>query len=246
MVSKSSKAIILLRENFGEADQYIQVFAERWGNVSVLAKSARKSKRRYVGGLDMFCHDELFVRGEPGVRCYLEELTVLNSFYGIRGSLDRVMTAGGVVQWVRQLTESSPVIAPIYYLLGETLAWIEQEGDKDRLNALFLLFKLKLLAELGLKPRMEHCVHCQAENRSVIFDTEAGGAVCSVCVQRLYRVSHCEYLSRDEKGVLSDWDSLTLADWSRTPLDKRCLEPLDRRVTQFASFHTHRDLPLHA
>ena len=49
----SSKGIVLSHEDFGEADRYIQFFTKDWGMITVLARSARKSKRRYVGGLDL-------------------------------------------------------------------------------------------------------------------------------------------------------------------------------------------------
>ena len=55
----SSKGIVISVENFGEADRYIQFFTKDWGMITTLDKSARKSKRRYVGGLDLFCHDEI-------------------------------------------------------------------------------------------------------------------------------------------------------------------------------------------
>src|SRR6476660_8409794 len=105
----STKGIVLSRENFGEADRYVQFFTLDWGMITVLARSARKSQRRYVGGLDIFCHDEIFVRstprgankGQPKDRPYLAELTVLNSFIGLRDRLERLTAAGKIVQWVR-------------------------------------------------------------------------------------------------------------------------------------------------
>src|SRR5688500_8361482 len=96
----STRAIVLGRENFGEADRYIEFFTKEWGLIKVVAKSARKSKRRYVGGMDLFCHDEIFIKGDPKGCPYLNELTVLNTFTGIRDNLERVTLAGVVSGWV--------------------------------------------------------------------------------------------------------------------------------------------------
>ena len=101
----SSKGIVISIENFGESDRYVQFFTKDWGMISVLAKSARKSKRRYVGGLDLFCHDEIFLRGDPKDKPYLNELTVLNSFPKLREQLDKVLLAGKMAQWIKKLAK---------------------------------------------------------------------------------------------------------------------------------------------
>ncbi len=137
----STKGIVLSRENFGEADRYVQFFTRDWGMITVLARSARKSKRRYVGGLDIFCHDEISVRGAPHrqarghskERPYLIELTVLNAFIGLRDSLERVATAGKIVQWVRKLADAATPMPGIYSVLGMTLALLES-GKKTLLG----------------------------------------------------------------------------------------------------------------
>src|SRR5580658_6934041 len=92
----SSRAIVLSRESFGESDCYVQFYTKNWGLISTLAKAAKKSKRRYVGGLDLFCHDEIFLRGDPKDRPYLLELTVLNSFPLLRDDLEKMLAAGKI------------------------------------------------------------------------------------------------------------------------------------------------------
>src|SRR5580704_12616305 len=99
----SSKAIVLSYENFGEADRYIQFFSREWGMITVLARSARKSRRRYAGGIDLFCHDEISIKGDPRSKPYLNELTVLNSFPILRENLDKLLVAGKLAQWVKKL-----------------------------------------------------------------------------------------------------------------------------------------------
>ena len=235
---------MLSRENFGEADQYIQFFTFQWGMISVLAKSARKSKRRYVGGLDLFCHDELFLRGDPKDRPYLVELSVLNSFPHLRTDLDKMLTAGKIVQWVRKLADVAVANPQVYSVLGQTLSLIEKETLPDRYLLLELVFKLKLLSAIGLKPRMEGCVQCGDPTFSeMLFDISAGGILCRKClsgdsVTGGLRIAHDErtFLLGADRFRLTAWDSLVF------PLDKTA--HLSRLLTQFASFHTQAKLPV--
>ncbi len=166
-----SKAIVLSTEDFGEADRYVQLLTRNWGVITVLAKSARKSKRRYVGGLDLFCHNEIYIKGDLKERPYLQELSVLNSFQGIRDNLERVLVAGKCVQWIKKLANISSPMPQVYSLLGQVLSLIEKESSSERLELLHLVFKIKLLSQLGLKPRMDSCIKCGSlEDRHGSFD----------------------------------------------------------------------------
>ena len=242
-ITRHCRGIVLSRENFGEADSYIRFFTREWGLITVLAKSARKSKRRYIGGLDLFCHDELFIKGDPKGNPYLVELSVLNAFLGIRDSLDRLMYAGKLLQWVKKLADNSTPMPAVYSLLGQTLALIEKENQPERLDLLFLIFKLKLLAALGLKPRVDACVRCSGEDEEGILDIESGGLVCQTCSQTKNK-SHPLYLPPDEKLFLTHADNFKLTAWPQLnfPWDKT--QHLSRLANQFALYHTHVTLPL--
>jgi DNA repair protein RecO (recombination protein O) len=242
-VSFSSKAIVLSKESFGEADSYIQFFTQRWGMISVLARSAKKSLRRYVGGLDLFCHDEIFIRGDPKDRPYLNELRVLNSFTGIRESLDRVMMAGKVTQWVKKLANAATPQPSVYSLLGQTLALIEKESDERRLELLGLIFRLKLLSQLGLKPHVESCARCADPlTEESLFDLESGGILCSKCslTSPLHQFLK---LGNPEREFLHHADNFRLSQWSEIHFPRAEAQQLIRLVTQFASYHTHMKLP---
>jgi len=240
----SSRAIVLSRENFGEADQYIQFLTQNWGVITVLAKSARKSKRRYVGGLDIFSHDEIFLRGDPKERPYLIELSVLNSFPGLRNDLDKMLVGGKLVQWIRRLADMAAPMPGVYSLLGQTLALIENEPQPERLELLTLLFKLKLLSALGLKPRLDSCVKCgDSESNEMRFDISAGGAVCRKCSSHNQSILG-EPLSHEERSFLMAGDQLRLTHWKQFDFSRDKSGSLSRMLTQFASYHTHQRLPI--
>lgn len=241
----SSRAIVLSRENFGEADRYLQLFTRDWGLISVLAKSARKSKRRYIGGMDLFCHNEIVLRGDPRERPYLVELTVLNAFTGIREDMDRVMTAGKAAQWVRKLANTAVPMPGVYSLLGQTLALLEKEKDPERILLLQLVFQLKLLDQLGLKPRMDSCTRCSEPRVTPggVFDLDAGGLLCENCLGQR-SVAHSMQLGSAECMMLDQGDRLKLTQWENFVFPPPPTRNLLRLTTQFASFHTQTHLPL--
>ncbi|MCB0403806.1 MAG: DNA repair protein RecO [Bdellovibrionales bacterium] len=236
------KGIVLSRSFFGESDMYVQFLTKEWGVISALARAARKSKRRYVGGLDLFCHDELLLRGDPRERPYLIELSVLNSFEGLRSHLDRMLAAGKITQWVRKLVLTATPMPRLYSLLGQTLALIEQEEDPERVETLSLVFRMKLLAQLGLMPQLLSCVRCESLVQfPAVFDVAAGGASCQAC-QKPTEENYS--LQKEDQVLMEHAERTRFAAWEETQLPTRRLRPVLSLITQFASFHGHTRLPV--
>lgn len=242
-MSQSSRGIVLSKEAFGEADLYIQFLTRDWGVVSLLAKSARKSKRRFVGGLDLFCHDEIFVKGEPRERGLLLELSVLNSFTGIRDHLERSLTAGKITQWTKRLLGQGVPQPSLYSLLGQSLALIEKESDEARLDLLALVFKNKLLMELGLRPRFDQCAKCDSPiEEEPLFDIASGGMLCQACSGRSH-FSEFFKIQKEERRFLEYVTEVKLSQVTTIQFPAPKVAYLSRLLTQFASFHTHLRLP---
>jgi len=241
-MTHGSKAIVLSVEKFGEADCYVRFLTQKWGVISALAKSARKSKKRYVGGLDLFCHDEIFLRGDPKDRPYLLELKVINSFPGIRESLEKVLMAGKSVQWIKKLADVPTPMPLLYSLLGQTLSLIEQEPNIERLELLTLVFKIKLLSLLGLSPQLEKCSRCEGHlDPTSVFDLSSGGVVCSPCTQGTTLGGI--FLENHQRSILIHAEQLKLRSWDSFLASADQAMPLNRLLTQFASFHTQIHLP---
>lgn len=55
----TTKAIVLRRVNYGEADRIIDLLTEKSGRVTVLAKGARRSRSRLAGGVEPYCINEI-------------------------------------------------------------------------------------------------------------------------------------------------------------------------------------------
>ncbi len=238
----TTKGIVLSRSAFGESDLYVHFLTQNFGIINVLAKGARRSKRRYVGGLDLFCHDELFLRGDPRETPYLLELSVLNSFAGLRLELEKTVAAGKCVQWVRKLLSQGNIVHGVYSLLGQTLALMEKEAVPARVDVLLLIFRFKLLKLLGLRPQFENCVSCgNLLEPPFSFDVAAGGAHCKTCASAL---TERTVFDKEDFGLIKGIDSVRLGAWADTRLGGERVRPWLAVLTQFANYHTHTHLPV--
>ena len=75
MPALSTAAIVLRAVNYGEADRVVTLFGREIGRVSALARSARKSQRRFAGGLGLGAVGVAALRERPGA-----EMLTLESF----------------------------------------------------------------------------------------------------------------------------------------------------------------------
>lgn len=229
------------RSLYGEADLYIQFYTREFGMISALGKSARKSKRRYVGGLDLFCHSEISLRGDLKGTPYLVELRVLNAFLGIRESLNKLLVAGTLTQWIRKGVNVHATQPAVYTLLGQSLSLIDKEKDEQRLATLELAFKVKLLGLMGIRPDFTRCQKCSSPiTESARLDLEAGGLICQQCVPM---PDHdALWLPFSEVQSLMAAFQLRYGQWDQCnniPSAAR----LGRLMSQFGSFHTNTKLP---
>jgi DNA repair protein RecO (recombination protein O) len=64
----ATKAILLSRLNYKEADRIITVLTPNYGKLSLIAKGVRKSNSKLAGGIELFCVSDItFVKGKSNL-----------------------------------------------------------------------------------------------------------------------------------------------------------------------------------
>jgi DNA repair protein RecO (recombination protein O) len=234
---------VLRSVDFGESDRILHLLVPESGRLTVIAKGARRSVRRFAGTLDLFNHLRVQVvvprrasmarldqarlqasydrlRTDPfrfGLGCYLLEL------------FDRLAPDGGNRDDMRRL---------FAFALAALRAISDLEPD-DRLR---ILLELRALDALGLRPQFGGCVRCgAATDRSELVDFHVadGGALCGRCAanqEGLIRV-HLGTLRALEQGLRFD-----LGQLDRLVLGRVTLGEAKELVRRFQLFHVGIEL----
>ena len=196
----STPAILLRRVNYGDYDLIITLLTLSEGRLSVMAKSAKKSVKRFGGALELFSLVNITCTAGPGQRLpLLQEASLTHPFSNIRS--DMLKTAYGsywceiVLKWMMEGKKEDR----IYHLLHSVL----EELDQGRLSPplLSLVFQSRFLALSGLRPEMERCMGCGKEIAHVtapylMFDPHRSGLFCRQCT------GHCREAFSLSKGTL--------------------------------------------
>jgi DNA repair protein RecO (recombination protein O) len=176
-------ALVLGAVAYGEADRVVTLFSRDRGKLGAMARGARRSRNRFGAGLSLYVAGEAQLRERRGA-----ELMTLESFHARRDfsalALDvvRLGHAAYATELLRELTVPHRADPPLFDLLVELYAVVEAHPPRaGTLRA----FELRLLEELGLRPMLERCVVCGAEDAAAleraVVDAGKGGVVCARC-----------------------------------------------------------------
>lgn len=188
MPAEATTGIVLRRVEYGDFDLIITLFTPDKGKVSVIAKSAKKSVKRFPGILELFACLEVVI--SPGRRkkglAVLQEASLKTAFFHIRESILRTAYASYWAELLNLWLEEGQPQRGLFELLTFVLAELDQGRTPP--GVLSLLFQLRLLKLAGFRPNLEHCGLCRCDpacklENHVFASLSKGGIVCCDCVQ---------------------------------------------------------------
>src|SRR4051812_25373782 len=184
MPAHTTTAIVLRAVSYGEADRVVTLFGRTTGRVSALARGARKSQRRFAGGLGLGSVGEISVRERSGAELLtLESFDVTASHPTFGTDVARMAHAAYVAELVSKLCAPRQVELSVYDWLARFLDLLDGEGaSAERLR----VFELGLLGRLGFGPMVAACAACGGQRTppppaDYRWDPDRGGVVCRTC-----------------------------------------------------------------
>ncbi len=151
----SAKAFLVRSINYGESDKIVHLLTREQGKVAVLAKAARKSKKRFGAALSPYTLIEVrFRHRSSGGLGRLSEATVLEPFPKVATSLPRMALAGYFTELCRETVPEGKPEPEIFDLLHSAFRLLEQRRPN---RAMVRAFEMNFLHRLGLSPRLHVC-----------------------------------------------------------------------------------------
>ena len=180
-----SEAIVLHGFDYLESSRIVRLVTRDAGMRSAIAKGARKSRRRFGSGLDLFAQGTAQLHTKPG-----RELDILSGFEDVR---TRSQIGSDLARFA-----GAEAIAEIALRFGrdgaDDVLFDAVSGALDRLAAATgdaardatLAGAWQIITALGFGPSLGECAECGAhigESETALFTHSAGGILCRKCAR---------------------------------------------------------------
>lgn len=176
---------MLRRIDHGDYDLIITFFTLNRGKISIIAKSAKKSIKRFQGVLDLFSVLQVVCTTGRGKGLpVLQEASLKHPFPKIRTDIKKTAYASYWAELVNEWMEDGERHVQIYELLVHILEELDLCHTPE--ETLSILFQMRFMSMCGLGPNLRNCCVCQVEMEKmkkdrIILDTKKGGLVCEKC-----------------------------------------------------------------
>lgn len=141
-----TKAFVLRRTNFGEADRIIN-FLTQQGIIAAIAKGVRKEKSKLAGSTELFTLSDITLhQGLNNKLCVLTSAKMLEHYHQIPYSLPELELAGLIMKQIAKFAETST--GPEYFdLLHQTLSALNAGVNPELVETWFWLNLAKVGGE---------------------------------------------------------------------------------------------------
>jgi len=185
MSSISTSGILLRRIEYGDHDLIVTLLTLDYGKAAMMAKYARKSRKRFTGTLELFSELTLVATlPKKGGLPVIKEASLKQPFANIRGHPLKTAYASYWTELVFAWLEEGKAQTKIYQLLRYSLAALDA-GEHPGVSS--IIFQLYFLQFSGLSPNLKQCMRCARELEKLRgdvfgFDLAKGGLVCHGCL----------------------------------------------------------------
>ena len=179
---EAEPALVLRAIAFGEADRVVTLLCAKQGKVAALAKGARRSQKRFAGGLGTLCYGEASYVERPGADlARFERFEARSMWPGIMADLGKIAHAGYAAELLEALLPMHQPDEPVFAL---ALGFVRTLDAGEARAELLRVFELQLLDRVGLRPALDACVSCRRPADDAAgqrLDPRRGGIICGQC-----------------------------------------------------------------
>lgn len=241
----TTEAILLRKIEYGDHDLIISFLTRSKGKISVIAKNAKKSVKRFSGAFDLFSVNHIqctFPKKNKGGLAILALAELENPFENIRYDIFKTAYASFWVELTHFWLEEDKKQSQLYDLLLFSLDALNK-GIISR-EVLSLVFQIRFMTISGFSPDIENCYKCKTpldliEQENIRFDFKQGTIVCQNCTKK-----KSKYGRKVSKGTLKQLSWINSNDINRADRIKFSSHAITQGeiiLEAFIPFHIGRD-----
>lgn len=241
----STDAILLRKIEYGDHDFIISFLTQSKGKITVIAKNAKKSIKRFSGALDLFSVNHIqctFPKKKKDALTILSQADLEDGFGNIRYDVFKTAYASFWVELIHFWLEEDKPQPDLYALLLFSLMALNTGTLSKEVTSLF--FQIRFMGISGFSPNIEECEQCKTpvdriRQKNIRFDFKEGRIICQKCITKASK-----YGMTVSKGTLKQLFWINNSDAGRVDRIKFssfAIEEGEILLGSFISFHIGRE-----
>lgn len=187
MMQVKTKGLILKVVNLNDNDRLFTIQTVEKGKITAIAKGVRSHKHKDFSALGHFCFSDFVLDAKTNLY-YISSAEVVNNFYDIRTSVEKVSYATYFMDVVNNISDSISgddeyfrFVLNTLYMLGSAEKYAEDDNVSLELRKLKAIFEMKTACYIGYEPYVDGCAKCPGKKNLKYFDVVNGGILCEDC-----------------------------------------------------------------
>ena len=170
-------AVVLRTYRLGEADRIVVLLTAEHGKIRAVARGVRKTGSKFGSRLEPGSHVAVLIAEGRDLDAVAQAETV-DVTAALGGDLDQVTSSLALLEAVDQLALEREPVGQLYRMLVGALRTVGEQPSALIVPA----FLWKVLAAEGIRPELDRCVRCEADDVTLVaFDIDQGGTLCRTC-----------------------------------------------------------------
>lgn len=173
--------ILVVKElNYKENDKILHALSRTNGKIQIISKGSKKNGSHLINASQLFAYSRCSMTKSRDMYI-ITHAELIDSFYNLKNNMDAFYNGCYVLELISYISQENEVDTRIFDMTVSVLSYLSDiQKDFDRLIA---AYELKLVAMLGYKPDLKHCLSCGKDIMgSSQFSIKDGGLYCSDCV----------------------------------------------------------------
>jgi DNA repair protein RecO (recombination protein O) len=232
-----SDAVVLRAIEYGETSQIVTLYTRRHGQITVMAKGARRPKSRFGSSLQPMAYVQVvyYYKPQRGLQT-LKEATHVQVLHGVRADMAKITAGLRMVELARVLSHDEEQNVLLFTLLVQSL--LRLDAADERVGNVLPYFQLRLATVLGFSPDIDREAVLALGEDGGVLALDTGAVLPTLAVPKAGVRASRAALRAFAVFARADLDAVM-----RFALDAELRAEVNRLVEAFLRYHVEDAYP---
>ena len=174
---KKVEGIVISEIDYKESSKIINILTPEYGIIGIIARGTKQVKSKLSGVASKLTYGYFHVNYKEKGLSTLIEVDIIDKFKNIRKSIELMSYSLYLLELAEKVYKHDND-ENIYNMLIASLKKIDEGYDS---KVITIIYELKMLDFLGIRPVIDECVNCGNKLDIVTISSYRGGYLCKNC-----------------------------------------------------------------